>query len=143
MRGELEQIERQIALWCSKSTDQFALSRFSTAWRLAPEVRYIVASFMVPTRAILAEPLIDLVSNYGARNVESGANLVLQISDDESYFHNRLGDTLPTTSPLQTYLDLRAMDGRGEEAAMAIYEKYFKQPFTKATEQTAEHYEEN
>jgi hypothetical protein len=143
MRGELEHIEQQIALWCSKSTSQFALSRFSAAWRLAPEVRYNVASFMVPTRAILAEPLIDLVSNFGARKVDSGANLVLQISDDESYLSNRLGETLQTTSPLQTYLDLRAMDGRGEEAAMAIYEKYFKQPFTEATEQTAEHYEGN
>ena len=143
MRGELEQIEQQIAQWCSKSTDQFALSRFSAAWRLAPEVRYNVASFMVPTRAILAEAFIDLVSNYGARKVDSGANLILQVSDDESYYSNRLGETLQTTSPLQTYLDTRAMNGRGEEAAMAIYEKYFKQLFTEATEQTAEHHEGN
>jgi hypothetical protein len=96
---------------------------------------------MVPTRAILAEPLVDLTTNFGARKVDSGANLVLQISDDESYLSNRLGEMLQTTSPLQTYLDLRAMDGRGEEAAMAIYEKYFKLLFTEATEQTAEHYE--
>ena len=143
MRGELEQIEQQIALWGSKSTSQFALSRFSAAWRLAPEVRYNVASFMVPTTAILAEPFIDFINQSGARKVDSGANLVLQISDDESYFSNRLGETLQTTSPLQTYLDLRAMDGRGEEAAMAIYEKYFKQLFTEATEQTTEHYEGN
>lgn len=143
MRGELERIEQQIALWCSKSTSQFALSCFSAAWRLAPEVRYSVTSFMVPQRAILAEPFIDLVSNFGVRKVDSGANLVLQISDDESYFSNRLGEVLQTTSPLQTYLDLKAMDGRGAEAAMAIYEKYFKQPFTKATDQTAEHYEGN
>lgn len=143
MRGELEQIEQQIAIWCSNSTEQFALSRFSAAWRLAPEVRYNVASFMVPTRAVLAEPLIDLAGNYGAREVDSGANLVLQITDDESYLSNPMSVTLPTTSPLQTYLDLRAMDGRGEEAAMAIYEKYFKQLFTEATEQTAEHYEGN
>jgi len=44
---------------------------------------------------------------------------------------------------LQTYLDLGVMDGRGEEAAMAISEKCFKQPFTEAIEQTAEHYEGN
>ncbi len=54
-----------------------------------------------------------------------------------------LGETLQTTSPLQTYLDLRAIDGRGEEAAMAIYEKYLKQQFTEATEKTAEHHEGN
>jgi hypothetical protein len=35
------------------------------------------------------------------------------------------------------------MDGRGEEAAMAIYEKYLKQPFTEATEETAENHEGN
>ncbi|MCY2974548.1 MAG: type IV toxin-antitoxin system AbiEi family antitoxin [Planctomycetota bacterium] len=139
MRGELEHIEQQIALWCSKSTSQFAISRFSAAWRLAPEVRYNVASFIVPTRAMLAEQFIDLSTNYGARKVDSGANLALQISDDESCFSNRLGEPIPTTSPLQTYLDLRAMDGRGEEAAMAIYEKYFKQQFMEATE----HYEGN
>jgi hypothetical protein len=143
MRGELEQVEQQIAQWCSKSTSQFALSRFSAAWRLAPEARYTVASLMVPTIAILAEPFNDLITNYGARKVDSGANLVLQVSDDESYFNNRLGETLPTTSPLQTYLDLRVMDGRGEDAAMAIYEKCMKQQFTEATEQMAEHHEGN
>ena len=75
------------------------------------------------------------------RKVDSGANLILQVADDENYFSNRIGDTLPTTSPLQTYLDLRAMDGRGEEAATAIYEKYLKQQFTGATEQVGEHHE--
>lgn len=143
MRGELQQVEQQVANWCLKSTSQFALSRFSAAWRLAPEVRYNVASFMVPTIAILAEPLVDFLTNYGARKVDSGANLTLQISDDESYFSNRLGETIQTTSPLQTYLDLRAMDGRGEEAAVAIYEKYLKQQFTEATERMAEHHEGN
>ena len=143
MRGELEQVEQQVANWCSKTTSQFALSRFSAAWRLAPEVRYHVASFMVPAIAILAEPIMDLVNNYGARKVDSGANLILQISDDESYFSNRLGETLQTTSPLQTYLDLKVMNGRGEEAAMAIYDKYFQQQFMGATEQLAGHSEGN
>ena len=40
MRGELEQVEQQVATWCSKSNSEYALSRFSAAWRLAPEVRY-------------------------------------------------------------------------------------------------------
>lgn len=137
MRGELEKVEQQVAIWCSKFTKQFALSRFSAAWQLASEVRYGVASFMVPTAAILSEPLNDL----GVRKVDSGANLILQISDDESTFSNLLGDKIPTTSPLQTYLDLRAMDGRGEDAAMAIYEKYLKQPFKEVTERMAVQYE--
>jgi hypothetical protein len=52
-----------------------------------------------------------------------------------------LEEKIPTTSPLQTYLDLRATDGRGEEAAMAIYEKYLKQPFKRATERAAKQHE--
>jgi hypothetical protein len=40
MRGELEQNEPQVTNWCSKFTNQFALLRFSAAWRLTPEVRY-------------------------------------------------------------------------------------------------------
>lgn len=44
MRGELEQVEQQVANWCSKSNFEYALSRFSAAWRMAPEVRYNVAS---------------------------------------------------------------------------------------------------
>ncbi len=141
MRGELEQVEQQVANWCSKFNSEYAFSRFSAAWRLAPEVRYNVASLMVYSSVIPAEPFIDLVTKYGARKVDSSANLNLQISDDESHFSNRLGDTLQTTSPLQTYLDLSVMDGRGEEAATAVYEKYLKQGFTKVTEQAAHNHE--
>jgi hypothetical protein len=143
MRGELEQIEQQVANWCSKFTKQFALSRFSAAWRLAPEVRYGVASFMVSTEAILAESLIDLRSNFGARKVDSGANLILHVPDDECTFNNLLGEKISITSPLQTYLDLRTMDGRGDEAALAIYEKYLKEQFEEATERMVEQHEGN
>ncbi|EMB16511.1 type IV toxin-antitoxin system AbiEi family antitoxin [Rhodopirellula europaea] len=39
---------------------------------------------------------------------------------------------MQTTSPLQTYLDLMAMGGRGEEAANSIYDKYFRSLFDQA-----------
>jgi hypothetical protein len=141
MRGDIEHVERQVASWCSKSGIDYALSRFSAAWRLAPEVRYNVVSMMVSKNAILADTLNDLITNFGVRPVDSGANLILQISADESYLSNRMGDNIQTTSPLQTYLDLRAMDGRSEEAARAIYEKYLKQPFKAAAEQAVKHHE--
>ncbi len=143
MRGEPEQVEQQIAKWCSESGSEHALSRFSAAWRLAPEVRYNVVSLLVTKRATLAEPMLKLVNQYGARKVESGANLILQITDDESYLSNRVGDALKTTSTLQTYLDLMAMDGRGEDAAVAIFEKYFKLKFAEASELAMENYEGN
>jgi len=134
MRGDLEQVEQTVANWSLKTNTLCALSRYSAAWQLAPDVRYNVASFMVSKDASLDESLAELTRNYGARPVETGANLVLQISDDESYLSHRLGELLQTTSPLQTYLDISAMNGRGEEAAMAIYEKFLKQPFKESTE---------
>ncbi len=134
MRGDLEQVEQTVANWSSKTNTLCALSRYSAAWQLAPDVRYNVASFMVSKDASLDESITELTRNYGARPVETGSNLVLQICDDESYLSHRLGNSLQTTSALQTYLDVRAMNGRGEEAAMAIYEKFLKQPFKEATE---------
>lgn len=96
---------------------------------------------MVSTNAILAERFFDFTIQYGARKVDSGANLILQISDDQIYFSNRLGDTLQTTSPLQTNPDLRAMDGRWEEATKAFYEKYFRKKLMEAYLTVAENHE--
>ena len=133
MRGDLEQIEEKVAGWCSESNFEYALSRFSAAWRLAPEVRYSVATLLVSAEAIREDSLIAFRDDCGARRVDSGANLVLQIPEDESHFCGRLSEPLQTASPLQAYLDLMAMNGRGEEAAGAIYDKYLKEPLQLAT----------
>ena len=39
MRGDIEHIKREVAICCSKSKSEYAFSRFSAAWRLAPVVR--------------------------------------------------------------------------------------------------------
>ena len=41
---------------------------------------------------------------------------------------------LQVTSPLQTYLDLMRMGGRGEEAAASNYDQYLRGPIEKAEE---------
>lgn len=143
MRGDPEEVEQQVAKWCADSGNDYALSRFSAAWRLAPEVRYNLASLLVTAKATLPEPMQKLAKDYGAKSVDSGANLTLQIADDESYFSHVEGDTQKTTSPLQTYLDLNAMHGRAHEAAAAIYEKYFKQPFMDVANRSRETHEGN
>lgn len=137
MRGDVEQIENQVAAWCSESNLEYALSRFSAAWRLAPEVRYSVASFLVSTEAVRETSLQIFRDQCGARRVDSGANLVLHLPEDESHFTGRVAEPLQITSPLQTYLDLMAMGGRGEEAATAIYEKYLHKPLSEATQVAA------
>lgn len=132
VRGEVEEVEAKVASWCVEQNIEHALSKFSAAWRLTPEVRYSVATFLVSAEAIRDESLVSLREQCGAKRVDSGANLILQISEDESHFSGRVSEPLQTTSPLQTYLDLMSMGGRGEEAANAVYDKYFRSSFDQA-----------
>ena len=69
---------------------------------------------------------------------DSGANLVFQIPEDKSHFSGRMSMPLQVTSPLQTYLDLMRMGGRGEEAAASIYDQYLRGPIEKAEEDVKE-----
>lgn len=135
MRGDLQQVETQVASWCSESNIAHALSRFSAAWRLAPQVRYSVASFLVSAEAITETSLQRFRDQCGARQVDSGANLILQVPEDESHFVGRISEPLQIASPLQTYLDLMTMESRGEEAANSIYEKYLAEPFSHAAQE--------
>ena len=105
---------------------EYALARFSAAWRLAPEVRYSVASLYVSSEALQPRMLESLRADCGAREVESGANLVLLTPLDRSVFVRSMSTPEQTTSALQTYLDLQTMAGRGSEAAEAIFEKHLR-----------------
>ncbi|MDA1055115.1 MAG: type IV toxin-antitoxin system AbiEi family antitoxin [Planctomycetota bacterium] len=126
MRGETEEIESKVAAWCEKSNIEYALARFSAAWRHAPEVRYSVASLYVGSEALSPRWLESLRVDCGAKEVESGANLVLLTAFDRSVFVRRLAAPEQTSSPLQTYLDLQSLAGRGSEAAEAVFEKHLR-----------------
>lgn len=126
MRGETEEIESKIADWCEQSNIEYALARFSAAWRHAPEVRYTVASIYVGSEALGPRWLESLRVDCGAKEVESGANLVLLTPQDRSVFVRPLAAPQQTTSPLQTYLDLQSMAGRGSEAAEAVFKKHLR-----------------
>lgn len=130
MRGDTQEVESTIADWCEQSQIEYALARFSAAWRHAPEVRYSVASVYVTSRALRTESLEALRAECGAKQVDSGANLVLLLPFDKSVFVRRVGSPQKSTSPLQTYLDLQSMAGRGEEAAEAIFEKHLREALT-------------
>ncbi|MDP7131758.1 MAG: type IV toxin-antitoxin system AbiEi family antitoxin [Planctomycetota bacterium] len=132
MRGEAEAIESRIAAWCEKSDIEYALARFSAAWRHAPEVRYSVASLYLSPEAFGPRWLESLRVDCGAQEVESGANLVLLTPFDKSVFVRRLPATERTTSPLQTWLDLQSLAGRGSEAAEAVFEKHLRKALESA-----------
>ncbi len=132
MRGEVDSIERNVAAWCEGEVVEYALARLSAAWRHAPEVRYSVASLYVGSKALSKKLLDSLRDDCGAKQVESGANLVLLTPYDQSVFTRTEAGPQQTTSPLQTYLDLRAMAGRGEEAAEALFDKHLRKPLASA-----------
>ena len=126
VRGDLEKIEGAIAKWCTKSNIQYALGRFSAAWRYAPEVRYSVATVYLSFEAFGIDRLASLETECGAKEVDSGENLVLIAPFDKSVFAGQIAKPEHTTSPLQTYLDLQSMAGRGVEAAKAVYDKHLR-----------------
>jgi len=129
VRGDLEKIEGNIAKWCEKGDIKYALARFSAAWRYAPEVRYSVATVYLSAEAFGIDRLASIEAECGAKEVDSGANLVLLAPFDKSVFTGRIASPEQTTSPLQTYLDLQSMAGRGVEAAKAVYDKHLRESF--------------
>ena len=73
--------------------------------------------------------LDDFVQIAEAKRVDTGENLVVLVPEDDGVFY--LGDAghgglLACTNPVQTWLDLRHVGGRGEEAAEAILNQCLK-----------------
>lgn len=141
VRGDAQKAEETISRWCESRKLRYALAGFSAAWRLAPEVRYLVAAAYVEDRGFAPELLQEMARDYGAKQVESGATLTLWRPFDASVFADsepNHADSPPVTSPLQTYLDLRRTAGRGEDAAKAVYDKYLLPDLQAAAERAKE-----
>jgi hypothetical protein len=140
-RGNTEEAEQAVAHWCRDHDIPYALAGLSAAWRLAPEVRYNVAAVYVDSRGFDRKILDKLSSYQGGKPVETGANLLLWYPYDRSVLIGSQIEgqsELPVTSAIQTFLDLKQLAGRGEEAATAIYEKLILHPLKEASEQIEE-----
>jgi hypothetical protein len=129
LRGNTQEIEVRISEWCEHSSIEYALARFSAAWRLAPEVRYSTASIYVGAEVFQDSGRQSLLADCGAQEVDSGANLVLLTPYDQSVFAQRNKAPEQVTSALQTWLDLQSMSGRGTDAAEAVFEKHIRASF--------------
>ncbi|HXP60072.1 MAG TPA: type IV toxin-antitoxin system AbiEi family antitoxin [Dongiaceae bacterium] len=97
---------------CAKDKSAYALAGFSSAARYAPMVRYQRAM------AYVVGNLDRLAKGLELKPVTSGANVNLIAPYDDGVFYGAetKGDAR-VTSPVQTYLDLRQIKGRGEQAA--------------------------
>ena len=113
--------EQKIADACSKLGVQYALTSFSGAARLAPNVRYKRSDIYV------AEKIEAVAVAAGLKQVDTGSNLRLLVPYDEGVFYNsddRSG--LRIAGPIQVYLDVLAQRGRGEEAAESILKEVIR-----------------
>jgi len=107
-------VERRIADASQEASSHYALAAFSAAARYAPSVRYQRAFAYVEDARTIAKSL-------SLKPVDSGANVtLLEPYDTGVYLSVQEIDGIALTSPLQTYLDLLGLRGRGEEAAEAL-----------------------
>lgn len=117
----IQQIELDVSQASKKQNGRTAFTGLSGAARLAPAVRY-------QRITVYTTGDIDaLVSRLGLKQVSSGANVTLIKPYDEGVLYGtREVEGAPVVSPVQVYLDLTQIKGRGEEAALAILEEVIK-----------------
>jgi len=139
--GDTEAAEEAVASWCRANDLEYALAGLSAAWRLAPEVRYSVAAVYVEDRGFSSDVLGRLNKYKGGKRVDTGANLLLWRPFDRSVLAgSRSEDSKapPVTSAIQTFLDLKKLAGRGEEAATAVFERLLAGPLRDAAQHLQE-----
>ena len=111
-------LERLLADDCEQNDVRYALAGFSSAARFAPMVRYQRAM------AYISGNIDEVARRLELKSVPSGANISLVVPYDDGIFSGaETKDAVKVTSPLQTYLDLFRIKGRGEEAAEFLKEK--------------------
>ena len=78
-------------------------------------------------RFYVADGVDSIAEKLSLKRVSSGANVTLiEPYDDGVFFGAREVAGAPVVSPIQIYLDLAQIKGRGEEAAAAILEEVIK-----------------
>lgn len=114
-------VERLLAETCEEGKLDYALAGFSSAARYAPMVRYQRAM------AYVSGNLDRVAERLELKPVTSGANVNLFIPYDEGVLYGaEMKGGTKVTSPVQTYLDLRQIKGRGEEAADFLKQQVIK-----------------
>lgn len=113
---EVGEVEAQLSQVCQALDLRCGLTGFSGGSRYAPAVRYHRAM------AYVGGDLDSVASAMELKKVDSGANVMLLTPYDEGVFYASQeieGDVV--VSPIQTYLDLMSIPGRGEEAAQTLF----------------------
>jgi hypothetical protein len=128
--------ELKIGQWCRSKGIVYALTQLAAAWHYSPMVRYDQCVVYVDKSMESQSNLIDFLEHIDAKKVDTGANCTIWLTDDPAVFSDaRELDEVSIVSPLQLYLDLRQLAGRGEEAAEEIAAKKLQELFVSAANQ--------
>ncbi|QDU29540.1 hypothetical protein ETAA8_46540 [Anatilimnocola aggregata] len=131
------QSEKRIAEWCDQHDTPYALTQLAAAWRYSPMVRYDKSVLYFDKATAIAGKLSELFSFIDAREVDTGANCTLWLTDDPAVFEGAKNcDGVNVVSPIQLYLDLKSLPGRGEEAARELYEKELRKLFGQTADES-------
>ena len=118
----VSEIEYELAAICDKENIQYALTGFSGAARMAPVVRYQRVMAYVNKKDIE-----NVALQMNLKKVSGGANVsLLAPYDDGVFYGSKNYDLVKIAAPVQIYLDLRGVHGRGEEAAEVLLEGVIK-----------------
>ncbi|MFO0260560.1 MAG: type IV toxin-antitoxin system AbiEi family antitoxin, partial [Planctomycetota bacterium] len=107
LRGDVTDVEQNVARWCERQGLTYALARYSAAARLAPGLRYSLASLYVGSEFFDSSHQRAFHDELAAQRVDSGATLAVLTPYDSSVFVGRQLLSEQVTSPLQTWLDLQ------------------------------------
>lgn len=89
---------------------------------MSPAVRY-----QRVTAYVRQETIENLALQMNLKKVSSGANVSLLVPYDDGVFYGAKDyDWVKVATPVQVYLDLREIRGRGEEAASVLLEEVIK-----------------
>jgi hypothetical protein len=114
----LPEVEQRLNQICKTSHIKIALTGFSAANHLAPMVKGQRSTVYI------AQALEEIAKKAGLKPVNSGANIHLVQPYDEGVFWNSaITQKVQIATPVQIYLDLMQMHGRGEEAAGFLYQE--------------------
>lgn len=131
------EIEKRLAEWCRTSKVAYALTQLAAAWRYSPMVRYDKSVVYIDRKLETGNKLKSLLEYLDGREVETGANCTLWITEDAAVFtDSKEFDGIKVVSPIQLYLDLMALSGRGEDAAQEVFERELR-PLLAARELTS------
>lgn len=115
----------------SNHPGSIALASFSAAQIVDPQVRGESKTWIYVRR----ENEADFKKRIEAQTVDTGSNLILLVPADNGVFFDSVRNTeqrIPTTSLVQTYVDLLQSGGRGSEAAEALLNRQLKPVWMKA-----------